>query len=437
MDVKDILKSLLSGNDLNQVDPLKFLVSAPADATGVAIPQLENLVQAVSGKTQTAPAPNSNVQGITQKPDGTVEVKLFDDRPAQGATNQKQTSPSPVPINIPIRDQQAQLPQQLEQAPAPQLPKEEGFNIASPGIANFLGQMAKAIAGRDKTSIGYQLGDVGSQRAQNLIYNQFLRNLLGNPADGSATLSGLSPMAVAGLTPEQQNAALDQFRSFGDAEVDRAFRRAQTAALDTPEGRLEKQKELEAFKASLKKPDEPTRRFITLEEDAKGRPTPGVKNVFAVNPATGKKQLIGRAETEIPGADGDGVSFSALDSSLSRWHDKAVKEAEAAIDRAGFGKLINLGNGETTIEWDDPEKADKIYKEFFNTQVKFFQLQGQLPIPWLGIRPTKKDQEMFAAGASPVDIASAKVQGKSISTVSPNERSKTSPNGLPKIEWLK
>lgn len=427
MDVKDVLKSLLSGDDTNQVDPLKFLVPAPADATRVAIPPLENLVQAVSGKTQTPPAPNSNVQGITQKPDGTVEVRLFDDRPVQGVANQKRSSPNSVPINIPIRDQQAQLPQRLEQAPASQQPQEGGFNLASPGIANFLGQMAKAIAGRDKTSIAYQLGDVGSQRAQNLIYNQFLRNLLGNPANGSATLSGLSPMAVAGLTPEQQNAALDQFRSFGDAEVDRAFRRAQTAALDTPEGALEKQKELEAFKASLKRPDQPTRRFITLEEDAKGRPTPGIKNVFAVNPATGKKQLIGRAETVIPDAGGDGASFGAIDNSLSRWHDKAVREAEAAIDRAGFGKMISLGNGDTTIEWDDPEKADEIYKEFFNTQVKFFQIQGQLPIPWLGIRPTKKDQKMFAAGASPVDIARAKIEGKDVSISDPNQR--------PKIEW--
>ena len=69
------------------------------------------------------------------------------------------------------------------------------------------------------------------------------------------------------------------------------------------------------------------------------------------------------------------------------WYNTARKESLEGLERAGFGSVIELANGDVSFKWDNPEQAEEIYNKYLNATMKRYQEEGVLPEGFLGRPP--------------------------------------------------
>lgn len=370
-------------------------VPVPVPATAQIQPQPQ-----VQQPLQNNPNIGSMIAGSPQAPIPT----------AQAQVQQPRGIPSPQQI-IPNR------PLQYLQQGQNVTPTNKGIDWTS--IGGLLGQLGQAVTAGDQSSLGYQLGGIGTRAAQAQLYNRYLGQLISGGGGGAQGQQGqgvgqsapnfpqISGLEALSLSPEMQQGAIKQLEESRSADIDRLYKLGLMTGIETPEQLLQRQIITQMLS------NQPQQKPLARERinvNPQGKETKGgEKYVWNIDPLTGERvSAIGPDyETFGAGQGGGGGNIQVQ----YRQNDNSARQLALARLKLKYPESIikNPVTGQLDIGFVPP--GSNLLGDFNNeylTSVQFFQSQGLLPPGWEQITGIQGAPQVQAPGT----VAAPTVTGK-------------------------
>jgi hypothetical protein len=249
-----------------------------------------------------------------------------------------------------------------------------------PGFSGALGHIAMALA--PKGSWQYNLGELSAAKAKAEAGNKYATYLEKVLAGDNTAKNDLTPLQIAQLDPELRSKGMEAIiagKELGLKERQVSNTEQQTQGLL---GYYESENE---YRDWLKqKPEKEQKNFAVTEMGIPGQPGK-VQKVFVDLTSGQVGGKIGEPYDQFnPNAGQGGSGANAEESRHFRMYQQAEREAQGAVARAGFGKLIQGPNG-LELQFTDPVKGQKIYQETVDKRIQTFIKAGLLPAGYLGM----------------------------------------------------
>ncbi len=258
--------------------------------------------------------------------------------------------------------------------------------MSNPNLTAVLGNIAAAIGG--PRSIAGQIGGQIAGVAQNKLFSDYINKVMSGGAG--------SPFANAsfyGLSPELQAKAAEVGLAMSGAPLTDLVKASQADYYSAmaeqaraPKGRtgnrfqvLNNKLAFDNETGKMLKIGHNDQDIITIQE--------GKNNVTYLKTTDADGNLVMSKLATGPKWDDSAGAATATGkfSEARQWFNVARAMASQQVALQGFGEVITLPNGETTVQFTDPVKGQAVYNKTIEELAKAYEKEGIFPQNFLGI----------------------------------------------------